>query len=76
MEVTHNQIKEKIMASTFLKKNFPSMRGAISEKEEELLKKTLPSNDAKSITQDIKGSISDKEFSIFKKLLEEEQEFQ
>jgi len=36
------------------------------------LKKTLPSNDAKSITQDIKGSISDKEFSIFKKLLEEE----
>tara|TARA_A200000159_G_C7046881_1_gene224440 strand:- start:8 stop:190 length:183 start_codon:yes stop_codon:yes gene_type:complete len=60
------------MASTFLKNNFPSMRGAISDKEEELLKKTLPSNDAKSITQDIKGSISDKEFSIFKKLLEEE----
>ena len=60
------------MASTFLKKNFPSMRGSISDKEEELLKKTLPSNDAKSITQDIKGSISDKEFSIFKKLLEEE----
>ena len=60
------------MASKFLQKNFASMNKKEEETPFELLKKTLPSNDAKSITQDIKGSISDKEFSIFKKLLEEE----
>ena len=58
------------MASTFLKDNFKSIKGSISEKEEELLKNSLP-NVAKA-QSNFTGSVSEKEIGFFKKLLEEE----
>ena len=58
------------MASTFLKDNFKSIKGSISEKEEELLKKSLP-NVVKE-QSNFTGSVSEKELGFIKKLLEEE----
>ena len=58
------------MASTFLKDNFKSMKGSISKKEEEWLKKSLP-NVVKE-QSNFTGSVSEKELGFFKKLLEEE----
>ena len=54
------------MASTFLKDNFKSIKGSISEKEEELLKKSLP-NVVKE-QSNFTGSVSEKELGFLKKL--------
>ena len=47
------------MASTFLKDNFKSMKGSISEKEEEWLKKSIPG--VAKEQSNFTGSVSEKE---------------
>tara|TARA_R100001510_G_C7549928_1_gene134138 strand:+ start:495 stop:671 length:177 start_codon:yes stop_codon:yes gene_type:complete len=56
------------MASTFLKNNFPSMRGAVSQTESKFLKDNLPKKDDEE-EDIIKGVISNQEMKLLKSLL-------
>tara|TARA_R100001015_G_C4601776_1_gene156724 strand:- start:879 stop:1061 length:183 start_codon:yes stop_codon:yes gene_type:complete len=58
------------MASTFLKNNFASMRGAISDKEKKLFEKSVPNLKEDEEDEDIiKGVISNSEMQLIKSLL-------
>lgn len=57
----------------FLKSNFPSLRGRVSEKEREFLKKSIPTIKDKELfkvePKAFKGAISEAELDYLKKLL-------
>ena len=55
------------MVSTFLKKNFPSIKGSISEREKNFLNKTTPKDEEED--KIISGVISDAEMKLIKSLL-------
>ena len=58
------------MASTFLKNNFKSMRGVISDKEKKLFEKSVPNLKEDEEDEDIiKGVISNSEMQLIKSLL-------
>tara|TARA_R100001460_G_scaffold100418_1_gene144017 strand:+ start:324 stop:503 length:180 start_codon:yes stop_codon:yes gene_type:complete len=57
------------MASTFLKDNFKSMRGSISDKEKKFFEKSVPNLKEDDEEDIIKGVISNQEMKLLKSLL-------